>query len=187
MKRILKRLYVIMVALVCAIGCCNAQLVHTKGKMGAGLRGGIGTHNCYNFGLFYHYYISDKIGVYLEVDHEKSFVEQHYVKEVHKEDDIDFTNQFMIGVGCEYVVYRPTKWLLMELSLAGNIGRDHWDSNINHWDEKHLVGGLNGGFGLEAYPWQRVSFMVKARQFVLFGKGMNYLKPDFSLGVKVNW
>ena len=40
---------------------------------------------------------------------------------------------------------------------------------------------------LEAYPWHFLSVMIKARQFLLFGKGMNYLKPDFSLGIKYNW
>ena len=73
------------------------------------------------------------------------------------------------------------------MNLAGNIGYDHWDCKIMDWKEKHIIGGANAGLGFELYPWHFLSFVLKAREFMLYGKGMNYLKPDFSLGVKVNW
>lgn len=172
----MKRIYVLLIVMLGAFQISNAQLVHTKGKMGVGFRGGIGTKNEYNIGLFYHYYTSSQLGVFLEVDREKA-----------KFDHSNFTNQFLVGVGCEYAFWKPCKWLYMNLSLAGNIGYDEWICTIMDWQEKHLFGGLNGGFGLEAYPWHFLSFVLKARQFVLFGKGENYFKPDFSLGVKFNW
>lgn len=171
----------ILLALICAVGCCDAQLIHTKGKMGIGFRGGVGTRTFqrwkgYNLGIFYNYYTSNQLGIIVEVDREK-------MEFKHSE----FTNQFLLGVGCEYAVWKPTKWLYMNLNLSGNFGFDVWDCTITDWKESHFLGGLNGGFGLEAYPCHFLSFVLKARQFVLFGKGMNYLKPDFSLGVKVNW
>lgn len=176
----MKRMYVILFALICAVGCCNAQLIHTKGKMGLGFRGGVSSrvayHHGYNLGLFYNYYTSNQFSVLVEVDREKA--EFEYSK---------FTNQFLVGVGCEYAVWKPTKWLYMNLNLCGNIGFDEWDCKVMDWKQRNVIGGANGGFALEAYPCHFLSIVAKARQFVLFGKGMNYLKPDFSLGIKVNW
>lgn len=177
----MKRIYMILLALFCAFGCCNAQLIHTKGKMGIGFRAGVGTRafqgwKGYNLGLFYNYYTSNQLGLLIEVDREKMEFEHS-----------EFTNQFLLGVGCEYAVWKPTKWLYMNLSLSGNFGYDDWQCTIMEREEKHLIGGLNGGFGFEAYPWHFLSFVLKGRQYALFGKGMNYFKPDISLGVKVNW
>lgn len=181
----MKRVYMILLALICAVGCCDAQLIHTKGQMGLGFRGGVGLPTRvssidrsigYNIGLFYNLYTSNQLGLLIELDREK--------KEFRFS---DFTNQVLLGVGCEYAVWKPCKWLYMNLDLCGNVGYDEWNCTVMDWDEKHLVFGMNGGWAMEAYPWHFLSFVLKARQFVLFGKGENYLKPDFSLGVKANW
>jgi len=172
----MKRIYMILLALFCAFGCCNAQLIHTKGKMGLGFRGGIGTKNDYNIGMFYNLYTSEKLGLLIELDREKAEFEFS-----------NFTNQFLAGVGLEIAVWNPRPWMYLNLSIAGNIGYDQWDCKIMDWQEKHIVGGANGGAGFEFYPWHFLSFVVKAREFLVYGKGMNYVKPDFSLGVKVNW
>lgn len=157
----------------------NAQLIHTKGKMGVGVRGGIGwikSNHAYNLGLMYHYYTGNKTGILVEVDREKAEFEYS-----------NFTNHFLVGAGFEYAVWKPCKWLYMNLNFCGNFGYDEWNCKIMDWKEKHFIGGANGGFALEAYPWHFLSVMLKARQFLLFGKEMNYLKPDFSLGLKYNW
>ena len=172
----MKKIYMILLALFCAFGCCNAQLVHTKGKMGVGFRWGKGTKNDYNIGMFYNLYTSEKLGLLIEVDREKA-----------QFDYSNFTNQFLAGVGIEIAVWKPAQWLYMNLSLAGNVGYDQWDCTVMDWQEKHIVGGANGGWSLEAYPWNFLSFVLKAREFMIYCKGMNYVKPDFSLGVKVNW
>ncbi|MEE1064361.1 MAG: hypothetical protein UH071_11915, partial [Paludibacteraceae bacterium] len=88
---------------------------------------------------------------------------------------------------CEAVVWKPRPWLYMNLDLAGNIGYDQWDCTVVDLQEKHIVCGFNGGWSLEAYPWHFLSFVLKAREFMIYGKGMNYVKPDFSLGMKFNW
>lgn len=175
----MKRIFVLFFILVCAAMTCNAQLIHTKGKMGIGVRGGIGwikSNHSRNIGLMYHYYTSNKTGIFVEIDREKARFRNS-----------EFTNHFMVGAGFEYAVWKPCKWLYMNLSVAGNFGYDEWDCTIMDWTERHFVGGANAGFGLEAYPWHFLSFTLKARQFMIFGKGMNYLKPDFSLGLKYNW
>ncbi|MBR6596710.1 MAG: conjugal transfer protein TraO [Paludibacteraceae bacterium] len=172
----MRNIYMILLALFCAVSCCNAQLIHTKGKMGLGFRWGKGTKNDYNIGLFYNLYTSEKLGLLIELDREKA-----------QFDYSNFTNQFLLGVGCEAVVWNPRPRFYMNLSLAGNIGYDQWDCTIMDWQEKHVVGGANGGWSIEVYPWHFLSFVFKAREFLLFGKGMNYVKPDFSLGMKVNW
>ncbi len=166
----------ILLALFCVVGSCNAQLIHTKGKMGIGFRWGKGTKNDYNLGLFYNLYTSEKLGFLVELDREKA-----------QFDYSNFTNQFLLGVGCEVAVWKPCQWLYLNLNLAGNIGYDQWDCTIMDWQEKHVVGGANGGVAFEAYPWHFLSFVIKTREFLIYGKGMNYVKPDFSLGVKVNW
>ena len=178
---IMKKIAIIVLALFCAIGCCNAQLVHTKGKMGVGFRGGVSTRlfnywRGYDIGLFYHYYTSPQMGIVVELDREKMEFKHS-----------DFTNTVLLGVGCEYTVWKPTTWMMMELSLLGNVGYDVWDCTVMDWREEHFVFGANGGFALEFYPWHFLSFMLKGRQFVLFGHGDSYAKPDISLGVKVNW
>lgn len=202
----MKRIYIVLLALTCLI-TCHAQEIGNgtietyqsvdvsvnaepsevvvdidgktgnRGTMGVGLRGGLGlgTRSLFSIGMMYHYYFVERLGIYLEVDHNKSVF-----------DYSDFDSHW-IGVGCEYTVWRPCKWLYMNLSLAGNMGCDRWDCAVMDWTEKHFVGGLNGGFGLEAYPWRSFSLVVKGRQYALFGKGENYFVPDVSFGFKVNW
>lgn len=183
----MKKIAMIVLALFCAMGCCNAQLVHTKGKMGVGIRGGVSTRlfsglavdygwRGHDIGLFYHYYTSPQMGIVVELDREKMEFKHS-----------DFKNSVLLGVGGEYAVWKPTKWMMMELSLLGNVGYDVWDCTIMDWREEHFVFGANGGFALEFYPWHFLSFMLKGRQFALFGRGDSYVKPDISLGVKVNW
>lgn len=184
----MKRIYVILFALICAVGCCNAQVIHEKGKMGLGFRGGISSfiggikekcnwHRGYNLGLFYNYCLNDRLSLIAEVDHEK--LEYEYS---------NYNNPFLLGIGCEYAVWKPTKWLYINLSYCANIGYEVWDCKVMDWTERHLIGGVNGGFAIEAYPCHFLSFVGKTRQFVLYGKGMSdYLKPDVSLGIKVNW
>ena len=177
----MKKIAMIFLALFCAMGCCNAQLVHTKGKMGVGIRGGVSTRmfsgwRGYDIGLFYHYYTSPQMGIVVELDREKMEFKHS-----------DFKNTVLLGVGGEYAVWKPTKWMMMELSLLGNVGYDVWDCTVMDWREEHFVFGANGGFALEFYPWHFLSFMLKGRQFALFGRGDSYVKPDISLGVKVNW
>ncbi|MBQ6561301.1 MAG: conjugal transfer protein TraO [Paludibacteraceae bacterium] len=172
----MKKIYMIFLALFCAIGCCNAQLIHTKGQMGLGFRWGKAYKNDYNIGLFYNLYTSEKLGLLIELDREKA--EFEFSK---------FTNQFLLGVGCEVAVWHPSPKFYINLDLAGNIGYDQWDCTVMDWQEKHIVGGANAGVGFELYPWHFLSFVLKAREFMIYGKGMNYLKPDYSLGVKVNW
>lgn len=175
----MRRFIALAVMMTCFAMAGEAQLIHTKGKMGVGFRGGIGwfrSNEAWNIGLMYHYYTSNSTGIIIEIDREKARLPKS-----------KFTNHFLIGVGFENAIWKPCKWLYMNLSLAGNFGYDEWVCNHTHWTESHCVGGANTGFGLEAYPWHFMSVTLKARQFLLFGKGMNYLKPDFSLGVKYNW
>ncbi|MCQ2190967.1 MAG: hypothetical protein MJY63_04970 [Paludibacteraceae bacterium] len=172
----MKSVYIILLTLFCVVGCCDAQLIHTKGQMGAGLRWGVGTRNDYNVGMFYNLYRNEKLALLVELDREKSEFWASY-----------FTNQFLLGAGCEVAVLKPCTWFYMNLDVCGNIGFDQWECKFMDWTEKHVVGGVNGGLAFEFYPWHFLSFVIKSREFLIYGKGMNYLKPDFSVGVKVNW
>ncbi|MCQ2088111.1 MAG: conjugal transfer protein TraO [Bacilli bacterium] len=155
--------------------CASAQLYHAKGNMGVGFRGGFG-YNGYDLGLMYDYHLSDKVGLMLELDREKA--EFTYT---------DFSNMFLLGLGADYAVWHPATWLYMHIGATGNIGYDVWDCKVMDWTEKHAVYGLSGGLDFEAYATQWLSFVLKARQWMLWGGGDSYVKPDFSLGVKVNW
>lgn len=172
----MKRIYAVLLALFCVVCCCNAQLIHTKGQMGVGVRWGKGIKNDYNIGMFYNLYRNEKLGLLIELDREKAEFQFS-----------EFTNQFLLGAGCEVAVWKPCTWFYLNLDLCGNIGYDKWVCTVMDWEEKHVVGGFNGGLAFEFYPWHFLSFVIKTREFLLYGKGMNYLKPDFSAGIKVNW
>lgn len=201
----MKRIYIVLLALTCVITCIaqesskenveDPQSVGMsekakpsdgvvsidgnegrRGKMGVGLRGGLGIGNSlFSVGLMYHYYFTERLGVYLEVDHNKSILGYSHF------------DSHWVGVGCEYTIWRPCKWLYMNLSLAGDVGCDKWECSVMDWNEKHFVGGLNGGLSLEAYPCRIFSLVAKGRQYAMFGKGENYFVPDVSFGFKVNW
>ena len=153
----------------------SAQLIHTQGQMGVGVRGGIGI-NGYNIGMIYNYQFNNTVALLVEVDREKAKFE--YSK---------FTNSILFGSGVNLKIWNPTLWLFIHGSAAGNIGYDLWDCTVLDWKHENIVYGANGGIDLEAYPWHFLSFVLKARQWVLFGDGDSYAKPDFSLGIKYNW
>ena len=169
------RKFIVSVVLLFFSISASAQLIHTKGQMGAGFRGGVG-FNGYNLGLMYNYHFNNNVALLVELDREKAEFQFS-----------DFTNTILLGTGANIKVWNPTLWLFMHGSVAGNIGYDKWDCNVLDWKHENIVYGANAGFDLEAYPWHFLSVVLKARQWVLFGGGDSYAKPDFSLGVKYNW
>lgn len=170
MKRIA---FLILFTLVASI--TSAQLVHSKGQMGLGVRGG-GAYHGWNIGVMYDYHFNNEVALLVEVDREKADFEYSH-----------FTNTILLGVGANFKVWNPTTWLYMHGSVAGNVGYDIWDCKIIDWKHEHVVYGANAGIDFEFIPWNHVSFVVKGRQFLLFGDGDSYAKPDYSLGVKFNW
>lgn len=170
MKKIILALLLTLFA-----GTASAQLVHAEGQMGLGIRGGGGYHG-WNVGLMYNYQFTNRIALLVELDREKA-----------KFEFSDFTNNFLVGVGANFRVWRPTTWLYMHLSTCGNIGYDIWKCNVADWTHEYVVFGANAGLDFEFIPWEHVSLVLKGRQWVLFGGGDSYAKPDYSFGVKVNW
>lgn len=153
----------------------SAQLIHTNGQMGAGFRAGFG-YNGYNLGLMYDYHFNNNVALLVELDREKAEFEYSH-----------FTNSILLGTGVNIKVWNPTLWLFLHGSAAGNIGYDIWDCKVLDWKRENIIYGANMGFDIEAYPWHFLSVVLKARQWILFGDGDSYEKPDFSLGVKYNW
>lgn len=171
----MKRIYLILLTLFCVVGCCNAQLIHSKGQMGLGVRGG-GAYHGWNIGLMYNYQFSNDIALLVELDREKA-----------KFEFSNFTNTVLLGVGANFRVWKPTIWLNMHLSATGNVGYDIWDCTVVDWKHENTVFGGCVGLDFEFTPWSHVSLVTKGRQWMLFGSGDSYAKPDYSLGVKVNW
>ena len=169
----MKRVITILMLFMCMNA--SAQLVHTKGQMGAGFRGGIG-YNGYNLGVMYNYQFNNDVALLVELDREKAEFDYSH-----------FTNTLLLGTGVNIKLWNPTLWLFVHGSATGNIGYDIWNCTVLEWKHENIVYGLNGGVDFETYPWHFLSVVLKARQWVLFGDGDSYAKPDCSLGVKYNW
>lgn len=156
-------------------GVSSAQLVHTKGQMSLGVRGG-GAYHGWNVGLLYDYYFNNKIALLVEFDRERA-----------KFEFSEFNNKFLLGVGADFNVWNPKPKLFVQTSVCANVGRDVWECTVMDWTHDCVVFGANAGLGLEIVPWNHVSLLLKGRQWVLFGGGDSYAKPDYSLGLKINW
>lgn len=170
----MKRIVIALMFIISSVAT-SAQLVHTKGQMGAGLRGGIG-YNGYNLGAMYNYQFNNDVAMLIELDREKAEFDYSH-----------FTNTVLLGAGANLKLWNPALWLFMHGSVSGNVGYDIWDCKVVEWTHENIVYGANIGLDFEAYPWHFLSVVLKARQWVLFGEGDSYAKPDFSLGVKYNW
>lgn len=170
MKRIVLALLLALVGSV-----ASAQLIHSKGQMGLGVRGG-GAYNGWNVGMMYDYHFNNDVALLVELDQERAEFEFSH-----------FTNTILLGVGASFKVWNPKTWLYMHLSASGNVGYDIWDCKVMDWTHENVVFGVSGGLDFEIIPFNHVSFVVKARQWLLFGDGDSYAKPDYSLGVKFNW
>ncbi len=170
MKRVVLALLIALVA-----GVASAQLVHTKGQMGLGVRGG-GAYNGWNIGLMYDYHFNNTIALLVEVDRESA-----------KFEFSDFTNKFLIGAGANFKIWNPKTWLYMHASASGNVGYDKWECTVMDWTHETAVYGASVGLDFEFIPWTHVSLVAKGRQWLLFGDGDSYAKPDYSLGVMFNW
>lgn len=156
-------------------GVSSAQLVHTKGQMSFGVRGG-GAYHGWNVGLMYDYNFNNQIALLVEVDRESA-----------KFEFSDFNNKYLFGVGANFNIWNPKPSLYFQASVCGNMGYDVWKCNVVDWTHEYVVFGANAGLGLEIIPWNHVSLLLKGRQWILFGGGDSYAKPDYSLGLKINW
>lgn len=170
MKKIVLAFLLVLVASV-----SSAQLVHTKGQMSLGVRGG-GAYHGWNVGLMYNYYFNNQIALLVELDREHA-----------KFEFSEFQNQFLLGVGADFNIWNPKPWLYFQASACANIGHDVWECTVMDWTHEYTVFGANVGLGFEIVPWNHVSLLLKGRQWILFGGGDSYAKPDYSLGLKINW
>lgn len=155
-------------------------LSHVKGCQSIGIRGGKGTKSVYDIGMTYAYCFNSKISLLFELDHEKWLSKPNQMTEQ--------VNVILFSAGAEHNILNPTKWFYWHWGLGGVIGYDKWTTiALNNQVDKALCYGAQVGTGVEFIPWTRVSFVVKAQQYALFSKVANYLKPNFTAAVRINF
>lgn len=154
----------------------RTQLVHVSGCQSAGIRYGKGTKNKYDVGLTYAYVFNQKMSLLVELDHEEA-------EFGHSE----FTNYLLLSPGVEYNLWNPAKWVYWHASGGASVGYDQWEAPIVDDETAGFVYGANVGTGFEFLPWSCLSVVVKAQQFLLFGNDDQYLKPNFSVGLRYNF
>ena len=154
----------------------ESSLLHTKGHQSLGARYGKGTKNRFDIGLEYQRCFSPRTGLLCQLDMEKASF-----------GNSEFTNQFLLGAGLEIMCFHPTSWMFIDLNLIGNVGYDSWSCEILDAKKSGIVGGANIGGAIELYPTNKVSVIIGGQQYLLFGNGTNYLKPNFYLGIRYVW
>ncbi|HQJ89032.1 MAG TPA: conjugal transfer protein TraO [Paludibacteraceae bacterium] len=171
-------LLLVFVLLFCFCGtqAQKVELVHVKGCQSIGVRYGMGTKNKYDVGLTYTYVFNQSTSFLVEIDHEEASFGYS-----------DFVNDILVSPGIEYNVWNPTKWLYWHVDGGASLGYDSWSCDLVNDKTSGFVYGANVGTGLEFIPWAFLSFNLKAQQFLLFGNDDQYLKPNFSLGIKYNF
>jgi hypothetical protein len=166
----------LMLAAVTATSAKRPTLIHVKGMQSVGIRGGIGTKNKYDVGLTYNYSFDQKYTLISELDHEEATFGYS-----------DFTNVFLYSVGADYAVWQPTNWCYLNLGLGACVGYDKWHADIVDDTQEGWVYGAQAGMNVEVFPWPFLSFDLKAQQYLLFGNKDQYLKPNFSIGIRYNF
>lgn len=169
-------LSLIIVAFFVSVYSQSAELTHVKGVHAVGVRGGIGTKSDYDVGLTYSYYFNSKTALLLEADYERA-----------KFGMSDFSGVVLVSPGVVYSVWNPAVWFYMNLSVGASVGYDNWRCDIVDEEVSGMVYGANVGYSLEFFPSSRISCLLKAQQYMLFGNDDQYLKPLFSVGVRYNF
>lgn len=169
-------LSLIIVAFFVSVYSQSAELTHVKGVHAVGVRGGIGTKSDYDVGLTYSYYFNSKTALLLEADYERA-----------KFGTSDFSGVVLVSPGVVYSVWNPAVWFYMNLSVGASVGYDNWRCDIVDEEVSGMVYGANVGYSLEFFPSSRISCLIKAQQYMLFGNDDQYLKPLFSVGVRYNF
>ena len=169
-------LSLIIVAFFVSVYSQSAELTHVKGVHAVGVRGGIGTKSDYDVGLTYSYYFNSKTALLLEADYERA-----------KFGMSDFSGVVLVSPGVVYSVWNPAVWFYMNLSVGASVGYDNWRCDIVDEEVSGMVYGANVGYSLEFFPSSRISCLIKAQQYLLFGNDDQYLKPLFSVGVRYNF
>ena len=156
----------------------KAHLTHIKGNQAAGVRYGVGTKNKYDVGITYSYCFGNQYTFTSEVDHEEAVFGYS-----------DFTNSILVSPCLEFESWQPAKWLYLEGGGGPAVGYDKWSCNLPgvNDSEEGIVYGAQIGIGLEFYPTSSVSILLKGQQYLLFGNDDQYLKPNFSIGLRYNF
>ncbi|MCQ2230669.1 MAG: hypothetical protein MJZ30_02290 [Paludibacteraceae bacterium] len=156
------------------------SLSHVKGCQSVGIRGGKGTKSVYDVGLTYAYCFNSKISLLFELDHERWICRP--------KEKTEMSNVVLLSAGVEHNILNPTKWFYWQWGLGAVVGYDKWiTKRLDHLVDKDFCYGAQVGTGVEFVPWTRVSFLLKAQQYALFSKVENYLKPNFSAAVRINF
>lgn len=152
------------------------SLLHTKGQQAVGLRYGKGTKNKFDLGAEYELCFNQRSALLCQADFEKASF-----------GNSDFTNQFLIGAGLEIMCFHPVKWMFIDIDLMGNVGYDKWECEALDAKKSGVIGGANIGTAIEFYPIEKISIVLGGQQYLLFGNGTNYLKPNFYVGIRYVW
>ncbi len=151
-------------------------LSHVKGCQSVGIRGGHGTKNKFDVGLTYAYCFNEWMSFLVEMDREWASI-----------GNCDFTNLILVSPGIEHNLKNPVPWFYWHWGIGPAVGVDRWDNRIISRREQGAVFGAQVGTGVEFIPWTKFTFVIKAQQYVLFGKDHNYFKPNFSLALRFNF
>ena len=99
----------------------------------------------------------------------------------------DFTNDILFSPGIEYSVWNPVKWFYLQIALQGCIGHDTWKCDIVNDKVSGIVYGATAGATFEFFPVPYLSIVAKAQEYLIFGNNDQYIKPNFSLGLRYNF
>lgn len=152
------------------------SILHTKGQQAVGARFGKGTKNKFDVGLEYELCFNQRTALLCQIDMERATF-----------GNSDFSNQFLFGGGVEIMCFHPATWMFIDIDLMGNVGYDKWTCEALDAEKSGIVGGANVGTTFEFYPTQKLAIVLGAQQYLLFGNGDSYLKPNFSLGLRYVW
>ena len=151
-------------------------LSHVKGCQSVGIRAGHGTKNIIDFGLTYAYCFNTRMSLLVELDHERASFGH-----------TDFKNVILVSPGFEHNLINSTKWFYWHWGLGAAVGYYKWYASWGNGRKECPCFGAQVGTGVEFIPWTKVSFVLKAQQYVLFSSAENYLKPNFSLAARFNF
>lgn len=154
----------------------KVSLLHTGGHQSMGVRYGKGTKNKFDIGMEYQRCFSQRTGLICQLDMERAVF-----------GNSEFSNQFLLGAGLEVMCFHPQTWMFVDIDLMGNVGYDKWTCEALEAEKSGIVGGTNIGGKMEIYPGKRVCIVLGGQQYLLFGNGTNYLKPNFYIGLRYVW
>ena len=178
------KLFCLSVALMFGISCMAepinqyeaVTLSHVTGCQSVGARVGHGTKNKIDFGLTYAYCFNTRMSLLVELDHETA-----------QFGNTKFTNYILVSPGIEHNLLNPAKCFYWHWGIGPAVGYDRWYSDYVNEEKRCFCYGAQLGTGVEFIPKNKISFVLKAQQYVLFGSGDNYLKPNFSFAVRFNF